>query len=202
MLLYLDRHLQSFKCKLHERSMKDRKLWRPSSNVQQKFANVVFWVGTCRITCHTENSIYLIRCKKCGSTYVGQTHQQLRKRIQQHLRNIRQRDSLTPLQHHFRHLCGLDAFSFFGIEILPNDTRRLQKETSWIEALETRVPNGLNVTSTRAVTSNLILPFSRCSSLVTSAVRRWCGRHVTFRSCYTRARNMAELLSRRLRIEP
>ena len=161
----------------------------PSTNVSYPI--------TCRITCDTENTIYLIRCKKCGLTYVGQTHQPLRTRILQHLRNIRQCLNLTPLQRHFRDFCGPESFSFLGIEILPNDARRLHKETKWIDSLETRVPRGLNVTRTRASTSNLILPFSSCSTRVTSAIRRWCGRHVNFRICHSRARNLAELLSRR-----
>ena len=138
----------------------------------------------------------IIQCKKCKLSYVGQTRRSLRARIAQHLRNVRSFSCDTPLYHHFSSVCPFNDFSFKGIELHPSDDRRLQKEAKWIEALDTRVPKGLNVITRPPVTSNLILPFGQCSSRVTSAVKRWCEGHVDLRTSYTRSRNLSELLSR------
>ena len=167
----------------------------PTTTFTHKTANVSYPI-ICRVSCQTQKCIYLIQCKACRATYVGQTRRSLKQRIQQHLQRLPNGDS--PLYRHFQDSCGPHNFSFLGIEIQLKDSRRLQKEMHWINALQTRVPDGLNVIGhSRNVTSNLILPYARCSVRVTSALKKWCGSHVNFRACYTRTRNLGELLSSR-----
>ena len=152
-----------------------------------------------RITCNSLNVIYLIRCSSCGACYVGQTGRSLKHRIQQHLASIRGETRQAPLHQHFRNSCGLDSFSFHGIDLHPDANTRKIKEAQWIRELKTGIPRGLNVITAEASTANLILPFSRCSVRVASAIRQWCTQHtsdVTMRAAYTRSPNLGELLSR------
>ena len=165
-----------------------------STTFSHPYCNILYPI-ICRISCNTPKCIYLIRCKKCKATYVGQTQRSLKERILQHLRKMPDGDS--PLYRHFNNICGPDNFSFLGIDTHPNDARRLQKELLWIDALNTRAPKGLNVIANKTATSNLIVPYARCSTRVTSAIKKWCGSHVQFRACFTRSRNLGELLSMR-----
>lgn len=156
------------------------------------FANISYPILH-RITCNSSNVIYLIICTSCGCLYVGQTSRPLRTRIQQHLDNIRSGIREAPLYLHFRQSCGLASFSFLGIDAHPKENTRKKKEANWIRLLNTTVPTGLNVTKPEPLSSNLILPFSKCSSRVSSAIKQWCGPRVPFRASYTRARNLREL---------
>ena len=149
-----------------------------------------------RISCSSPNVIYMIKCKACGSTYIGQTRRPLRVRIQQHLRNLRLRHTRAPLYTHFRDSCGLQAFSFKGIDTQPNGSRRRQRETHWISVLSMRAPLGLNIATSHSSPTNFILPYSHCAAQLTSAVRRWCHGYASFQTCYRRSRNLGELLSR------
>ena len=168
-----------------------------STTFSHPSANVSYPILS-RITCTSSNVIYIVRCKVCASMYVGQTRRLLRSRIARHLHNIRSNHLNAPLYRHFRS-CGIDNFTFKGIEIQPRDSRRLQREEHWISTLRTRFPLGLNVATRKKASSNLILPFSYCARLVTSAVKRWCGGRYAFCASFRRARNLGELLSRQKR---
>ena len=166
-----------------------------STTVHRPSSNVVFPI-TSRITCATRNSIYLIRCKNCGVSYVGQTSRALKSRIEQHLNNITLRRQ-TPLYRHFLSTCDPTAFSFLGLDSHPKEETRKRKENLWIGRLNTLQPNGLNVAFNRATKANLVLPFSKCSSRLVAAIKDWCGSGIDFRASYTRDQNLRELLSRR-----
>ena len=159
-------------------------------------ANLCFPIIS-RITCNTTDVIYLVTCRVCRAQYVGQTRRPLKTRILQHLRNVSLRHTHAPLYQHFRGPCGIQAFSFKGIDIQPKETRRIQKESHWISTLGTRTPLGLNVATRNDVTSNVILPYSRCATKVTAALKSWCQGHVTMRASYRRTENLKERISRK-----
>lgn len=98
--------------------------------------------------CSTSDVIYLITCKKCSIQYVGQTSQQVSKRMNSHRFDINNfYDPLfsTHVATHFNteDHC-LEDFSFMPIDIVHNNMNRLLKETYWIHKLGTEIPNGLN----------------------------------------------------------
>ena len=154
---------------------------------------------TARISCTSTNVIYLVTCKKCHMQYVGQTKRPLRIRMLQHLRNARLTHAKSPLYCHFRGPCGLQSFAFKGIDIQPQESARFQKEAHWISELHTRSPMGLNLGTPSRPKCNVILPYSRCATHVTSALKQWCRSLVSMRVSYRRTSNLKELLSRRHR---
>ena len=99
-------------------------------------------------TCSTQNVIYLITCKKCRKQYIGQTRQQVSKRMNSHKFDIRNFDGstfATNVAIHFNsdNHC-LNDFSSLPIDIVQNDMERLLRETYWIHVMNTVSPNGLN----------------------------------------------------------
>lgn len=101
--------------------------------------------------CVTSGVVYLCTCE-CPLSYVGKTKRQLRRRIGEHLGDIRHgRD--TPLARHVNEIHGGDPkkISFKVIEVIRPSERRgdwnkviLQKEVQWIHRLRTLEPLGLN----------------------------------------------------------
>ena len=98
--------------------------------------------------CSTSNVIYLITCKKCNMQYVGQTGQQVSRRMNNHRFDINSFTDAafsTLVATHFNeddH--SLDDFSFMPIDVINNGMDRLLKETYWIHKLGTVFPQGLN----------------------------------------------------------
>ncbi|XP_056419473.1 uncharacterized protein LOC130360909 [Hyla sarda] len=111
------------------------------------------------INCKTSQVIYTIICP-CGKLYVGQTGQQLRKRIQKHLSTIalarRDKDrfkTLTTVANHFLEHHGGRPYGLqvIGLERImtnmrggPITQRLLQVESKWIFELGTVSPWGMN----------------------------------------------------------
>ena len=99
-------------------------------------------------TCETSDVIYLITCKKCYKQYVGQTSQQVSRRMNNHRFDINNYVDPAFSTHVAVHFNGNDHsladFSFMPIDIVHSDMERLLKETYWIHKLDTVFPNGLN----------------------------------------------------------
>jgi len=98
--------------------------------------------------CVSTDVIYLITCKKCNMQYVGQTLQQVSKRMNNHrfhIKNYRDPQFSSNISTHFNtnNHCLLD-FSFMPIDVVHGNMNRLMKETYWIHKLDTLYPNGLN----------------------------------------------------------
>ena len=108
--------------------------------------------------CSSSNLIYLIICDKCGVQYVGQTAQQLRKRISKHRNDIaRGRGSCPFLIKHFNkgnckganfHVQVVEKFIGTGrtngaVDASLVSSRR-DRETEWMLKLRTVFPYGLN----------------------------------------------------------
>ena len=101
------------------------------------------------VDCTSRNVIYLITCKNCCKQYVGQTNQNVSRRMNSHRFDIRN-CSINPISHVATHFgstdndCTLSDFSFVPIDVVQNNLDRLCKETYWIHKLKTMIPNGLN----------------------------------------------------------
>lgn len=102
------------------------------------------------INCRTEGVVYLATCI-CGSQYVGKTIREFRRRVGEHLRDIRLHLDTSVSRHVWENHGGKQCFSFQGIEKVRRhirggdwDRNILQRETFWIYSLGTESPRGLN----------------------------------------------------------
>ena len=95
-----------------------------------------------------QNVIYLIEFKRCNMQYIGQTNQQVSKRMNSHRFGINNYDDqgyATNVALHFNSDShSLDDFRFVPIDIVNNEMDRLCKETYWIHKLDTLHPKGMN----------------------------------------------------------
>ena len=131
-----------------------------------------------RLTCKSENVIYLILCKRCKVQYVGQTSRPVSRRIAKHLRNIKT-FYCTSVSKHFTESCMLSDFSFVVLEHCPDEKKRLKKENRWIKRQNTLHPNGLNQELNKLSDVHLIVPYSHCSNRVI----RYCQKQLS--TCHT-----------------
>lgn len=96
----------------------------------------------------TTNCVYLMFCLKCRRQYVGQTKNELRVRIYQHVHNIvhKIQKRRHVVQHFLGH--GLAALRATGLQANPlwSLQDRLRAERMWIKRLGTLYPRGLNET--------------------------------------------------------
>ena len=95
-----------------------------------------------KLSCHSQNLIYLLTCSSCNLQYVGETTQPLHKRINIH------RTAKSGCEHMINHYKDVCAGAHFTIQILEcfpgtgyvdgkpcSDSRkiRLDREEYWIE---------------------------------------------------------------------
>ena len=82
-------------------------------------------------SCTSQNVIYLIECKRCNLQYIGQTNQQVSKRMNSHRFDINNYDDqgyATNVALHFNSDShSLDDFRFVPIDIVNNEMDRLCK---------------------------------------------------------------------------
>ncbi len=145
-----------------------------------------------RLCCSNTNVIYLIQCKRCGIRYVGQTSRPLRRRIGEHVANIRS-NYATSVSSHFNGSCTLDDFSFTAVEHCPSLNKRLTKENLWMQRLNTIVPYGLNETVNKEKPLHLILPYSDCSQKIIRLCQR-TFQHSHIRGAFTMHANLRQRL--------
>ncbi|KAM4706588.1 uncharacterized protein O3C94_014103 [Discoglossus pictus] len=96
-----------------------------------------------RLSCISENVIYLITCKTCKKQYVGQTKQIMRRRFVDHLSRINCQKSMLVSQHFCMVGHSKQDISLVVIEQVHNNNIS-QRERYWIRELGTLTPNGLN----------------------------------------------------------
>ena len=98
--------------------------------------------------CTSQNVIYLIECKRCNVQYIGQTNQQVSKRMNSHRFDINTYDGqsyATNVALHFNSDShSLNDFRFLPIDVVKNEMDRLCKKTYWIHKLDTLHPKGMN----------------------------------------------------------
>ena len=103
--------------------------------------------------CGTSNVVYLITCNACSVSYVGETGNQLRIRLNNHRSDIRHNND-TQVARHFNE--AGHSYADLRITILESgpfsDDTSLETiyrgncESKWITRLKTRQPGGLNIT--------------------------------------------------------
>ena len=99
------------------------------------------------VHCRKYNLIYCILCNKCRCTvYVGQTQREIRERMREHLRDIRQQND-KPIIRHFDDNHTADNATFAILEQVYEDSvvARTVRESLWIKKLKTTRPMGCNV---------------------------------------------------------
>ena len=99
------------------------------------------------ITCTTCNIIYLISCRICGTQYIGETKNSLKKHFYGHRSTIKTHKLDTPVGQHFNlpnH--SISDMILQGIEALANrrESVRFSREKMWIRHVHTIHPHGLN----------------------------------------------------------
>ena len=105
-----------------------------------------------KISCRSSNLIYYIQCKLCGIQYVGQTRNQLRNRMNNHISSIRT-CSETPVAWHFNNAHNIKNKPPIVVTIVQlistSKDRELflrnKWENIWIGRLHTISPKGLNI---------------------------------------------------------
>ncbi|OCT90035.1 hypothetical protein XELAEV_18018650mg, partial [Xenopus laevis] len=103
------------------------------------------------MNCKTSGVIYVMTCK-CGIRYVGKTKREFRRRILEHIGDVRHRRNTSVARHiNEFHNGSLEMLRFTAVDrIEPTmrigdiDRKLLQREAQWIYWLNTKVPNGLN----------------------------------------------------------
>lgn len=144
----LDRLVQS---KIYKNPPKGRigrcKYYTPAQLVVSRFSRTVFQLPRA-LSHETCNCVYLVYCTKCKKQYVGQTKNELRVRIYQHVHNITHK--IEKRRHVVQHflLHGVQSLQATGLQANPTWSLkdRLRAEALWIKRLDTRYPRGLNET--------------------------------------------------------
>ena len=92
--------------------------------------------------------VTLVKLIRWSKQYVGQTNQQVSKRMNSHRFDINNYDSegyATNVALHFNSDShSIADFSFLPIDVVNDEMTRLCKETYWIHKLETMSPKGMN----------------------------------------------------------
>ena len=99
------------------------------------------------VSCNSQNLIYCIQSNNCNLQYVGQTKNQLKLRMNQHMSNIRT-NADTPIARHFQKH-GIGNFTISVLQLIrgEKDAQHLRNkwENYWIARLHSITPNGLNI---------------------------------------------------------
>ena len=113
-----------------------------------------------KLSCATNNLIYMIQCQKCSTTeqpsdsqYIGQTGRTLRERFGEHRRDIIHKltDKSGVAEHFNRPDHSLADVSLIPLETIRQrrESLRRARERQLITAAETLKPNGMNKTTDR-----------------------------------------------------
>jgi hypothetical protein len=114
-----------------------------------------------RLTCSTENIIYVILCNRCQQMYVGETGNTLKQRISQHISSIKLKYPTAISLHFTSNDHSVDDFKFFGLVSNSkwSQTARRLKENYWIKKLKTLTPNGINLELNFCQDKFITIPF-------------------------------------------
>lgn len=125
---------------------------KPASDFSSKH-NLTEFTITGKLTCQSDNIVYLIQCKRCEEQYVGETSRSLKTRLGNHISNIRLYKD-TAVAEHFNQY---DHDGNLDLEITPilqipdqgskikNMLTRRKYETFFIRKLDTMIPRGINL---------------------------------------------------------
>jgi len=139
------------------------------------------------LNCHSKRVIYVIKCKNCGIMYVGQTTQELHKRLMAHRSTINTCKP-KPVAKHFNETCpGIENLSIVPVEEVPRldlnefmgldsgrDILRLDIcERSWMDRLKTLMPHGLNLRQDLPPPIPFIIQFSDQAGKISKLVQEF-----------------------------
>ncbi|OCT76067.1 hypothetical protein XELAEV_18031256mg [Xenopus laevis] len=101
--------------------------------------------------CKTQGVIYVMQCA-CGIEYVGKTIREFRRRIMEHVGDVRHKRNTSIANHiNICHNGNTNMMHCIGVEQVLSTTRigdldrkLLQKEAEWIYSMGTKSPHGLN----------------------------------------------------------
>ena len=106
--------------------------------------------------CSRKDVIYVIICQSCNKPYIGQTSQELKLRLQQHIRDIKNNKDNSSVAKHFNDTCTAHSWHFCILDREVDKFERPVKEMSWIFLLQTENPEiGLNIPCEAHYTLNL-----------------------------------------------
>ncbi|OCT94582.1 hypothetical protein XELAEV_18012259mg [Xenopus laevis] len=103
------------------------------------------------INCKSTCVVYLMQCA-CGKVYVGKTLREFRRRILEHVGDVKHKRNTSVAVHiNECHNGNIKVMQFFAVEQLKQTSRigdvnkkLLQAEARWIYAMNSKSPNGLN----------------------------------------------------------
>ena len=107
-----------------------------------------------KISCQSNNLVYMLECNVCHILYIGQTKNAIMKRTYQHLCDIRLNNPNSTVARHYNAHKDLPAtplqvhiLDFIGIPCKTTAAQQkgLEREKIWISRLNTLVPSGLNL---------------------------------------------------------
>ena len=106
-----------------------------------------------RLSCNSENVIYLLTCNGCGKKYVGSTITAFNLRFNQYKSNInlygkgRRGFKQEKLISHFFTEGHTGSYKDISVQIIDfcDPNKQEEREDFWITTLNTRVPYGLNI---------------------------------------------------------
>ena len=115
-LPYIDEHLLCKVKQVVKRSgLNVRLAWRNENKLKNKLVRSAFTPPRCpggrrcnlcksgfSGQCTQKNVVYMLKCKLCDSTYIGETKRPLRLRYNEHVRDMVGRKDETPMGDHFR----------------------------------------------------------------------------------------------------
>ena len=141
--IYVSTQCKSKRCQCCNMWAADTKTIQSAYNMKRIACNL-----TKNTDCSTANVVYALTCTECSKTYVGETKQQLRKRMSQHRRNIINKIENTHMITHFTEAHGKTIQPRLRVletmEADATDEARRACEAKWTLALNTVHPWGLN----------------------------------------------------------
>ena len=159
------------------------------------------------LNCHSKRVVYVIKCKNCGLMYVGQTRQQLHKRLIEHRSSINTGKS-KPVAKHFNETCpGIENLSIIPVEEVPlldperflglssglglesdSDIMRLDIcEQKWMSKLKTLMPSGINLRQELPPPIPFVIQFSDQAAQISKLVKEFYNdRRAIFASFFSK----------------
>ncbi|ARR28930.1 hypothetical protein [Ranid herpesvirus 3] len=98
-----------------------------------------------RITCGDRNVIYVCACAACGMQYVGKTTQTARRRIGQHIRNLKRKHNGGIPKHMNETHDAMQPILFTLVQSSDNPDELNSLEAKWIDLMGTMRPKGMNM---------------------------------------------------------
>lgn len=147
-----------------------------------------------KLSCWSDNVIYLITCLECEMQYVGETERPLRSRIGEHLRSLVKGDQISAVSKHFKefHPDTLIGYGEMPVQVTPleqisdqgskdaNKAKRLDREQFWIDTLESYTPKGMNEETNYSIKKRIketpiipfVIPFSKGGREAANIIRK------------------------------